>query len=147
MRQLVVFTIDKEEFGVDIEDVNIIEHMMDIFKIPNTPDYIEGMVNLRGKIHTIINLRKRFHMPDTESDQDRRIIIVKSSISAIGLIVDSVKEIITVDEENIEAAPKSLSQLKERYISSMAKAGERIIMLLDLEKVLAADDAAKAVND
>lgn len=147
MRQLVVFTIQNEEFGVSIENVSSIERMMDIFKIPNTPDYIEGMINLRGKIHTIVNLRKRFHMPDQEFSEENRIIIVKSSTYAIGIIADTVKEIINIDEDNMEVAPNSLSQLKDRYISSMAKVGERIIMLLDLEKVLAADDVAKEVND
>lgn len=146
MRQLVVFSVQGEEFGVGIEDVNSIERMMEIFKIPNTPDYIEGMINLRGKIHTIINLRKRFHMADKEFDEENRIIIVKASGSAIGLIVDSVKEILNVDESNIEAAPKTMAQLEGRYISSMAKVGERIIMQLDLDKILAVDDAAKAVN-
>jgi purine-binding chemotaxis protein CheW len=146
MKQLVVFSVQNEEFGVSIEDVNSIERMTDIFKIPNTPDYIEGMINLRGKIHTIINLRKRFHMLDKEFDEENRIIIVKASGSAIGIIVDSVREILNVEESNIEPAPKTMAQLEGRYISSMAKVGERIIMQLDLEKVLASDDATKAVN-
>lgn len=143
IRQLVVFSVNGEEFGIDIEQVNIIERSLEIFKIPNTPDYIEGLVNLRGKVHTVFNLRKRFNMPNKDFDENTKIIMANSGGSIIGLIVDEVKEIVRVDEKDMESAPKVLEDLNRKYITGVAKVGERIIMLLDLAIVLMSDESEK----
>ena len=137
-RQLVVFTIDEEEFGIEIDRINSIEQMLEIFKLPNTPEYIEGLVNLRGNVHTLFNLRKRFNIPCPAIDETNKIIMVNTSASTIGIIVDEVKQIIKIDDSDVESTPKALSNLKEKFLSSIAKKDSRIIMLLDLEKVLAA---------
>lgn len=144
-RQLVVFSVNNEEFGIDIEQVNIIERSLEIFKIPNTPEYIEGLVNLRGKVHTVFNLRKRFNMPAKNFDENTKIIMANTGDSIIGLIVDEVKEIIRVDDKDIENAPKVLEDLKRKYINGVAKVNERIILLLDLVVVLMTDDLEKAI--
>ena len=144
-RQLVVFTINSEEFGIEIDRINSIEKMLDIFKIPNTPDYIEGLVNLRGKVHTVFNLRKRFNMECPEFDENNKIIMANTSSSIVGIIVDEVKEIVKIEESDFEAAPQSLSNLKDKYLDGIAKIGPRIIMLLDLEKVLEADEVTETM--
>ena len=144
IRQLVVFSVNNEEFGIDIEQVNIIERSLEIFKIPNTPEYIEGLVNLRGKVYTVFNLRKRFKMPPKDFDDNTKIIMVNTGASIIGLVVDEVMEIVRVDDKDIESAPKVLQDLKRKYITGVAKVGERIIMLLDLVIVLMTDDNEKA---
>ena len=146
IRQLVVFTINAEEFGIEIDRINSIEKMLEIFKIPNTPEYIEGLVNLRGKVHTVFNLRKRFNMPCPEFNENNKIIMANTSASIIGVIVDEVKEIVKVEESDIEAAPKALANLKDKYLGGIAKADSRVIMLLDLEKVLATDEFKQAVK-
>jgi len=136
VRQFVIFTINEEEFGLDIENINSIERMLEIFKIPNAPGYIEGLANLRGKVYTIFNLRKRFNLPCPEFDENTKIIITNSSVSEMGIIVDEVKEIVKLDESAFEPAPEALSNLKERFLSGTAKLGDRLVLLLDLEKVL-----------
>lgn len=143
-RQLVVFSINNEEFGIDIEQVNNIERPMKIFKIPNTPDFVEGLVNLRGKIHTIFDLRKRFNMPAKEFDDGTKIIMANTRAAIVGLVVDEVKEIIKVEDTNIESTPKVLADMKHKYINGVAKVDSRIIQLLDLDIILSVKEQEKA---
>lgn len=145
-KQLVIFTIGEEDFGISIEYVSIIEKMLEIFKIPNTPDYIEGLVNLRGKVHTVVNLRKRFKMPSPEFTENTKIIMANTSASIVGIIVDEVKKIIKVEENEIEAPPKALSGMKDKFLSGVVKAEDKVIMLLDIEKLLAAEEPAEVAK-
>jgi purine-binding chemotaxis protein CheW len=140
VRQFVIFSINEEEFGLDIENISSIERMLEIFKIPNAPGYIEGLANLRGKVYTIFNLRKRFNLPCPEFDDNTKVIITNNSASEIGIIVDEVKEIVKLDESAFEPAPKALSTLKERFLSGTAKLDDRLVLMLDLEKVLTEPD-------
>jgi len=139
-KQLVVFTLNGEDFGIEITQVNEIIRPIETFKVPNTPEYIEGLINLRGKVHTVVNLRKRFNLPSLESDENQRIIIANVNSSIVGFIVDEVKEIIKIEEENIENAPSALAGLKRKYINGVAKAGEHIILLIDLSAVLSIEE-------
>lgn len=139
-KQFVIFTIDKEEFGLDIANISSIERMLEIFKIPNAPDYIEGLANLRGKVYTIFNLRKRFNLPCPEFDENTKIIIANTSASEIGVIVDEVREIVKLEESAFEPAPKVLSNLKDKFLSGTAKLDDRLILMLDLEKVITEED-------
>lgn len=132
-RQLVVFTVNNEEFGVEITNVREIIRPVEIFKVPNTPDYMEGLINLRGKVHTVFNLRKRFSLPANEFDENTKIIIVNINNLVTGFIADEVKEIIRVEDENIESASGILSEFKDRFINGVAKLGNRVVLLLDLE--------------
>ncbi len=140
MRQFVIFTINGEEFGLNIESISSIERMFEIFKIPNAPSYIEGLANLRGKVYTIFNLRKRFNLSSPEFDDSTRTIISNTSAAEIGIIVDEVHEIVKVDESAFEPVPKALSNLKDRFLSGTARIGDRLILMLDLEKVLTEED-------
>jgi len=132
-RQLVVFNVGNEEFGVEITNVKEINRPMEIFKVPNTPPYIEGLINLRGKVHTVFNLRKRFGLPAREMDDDTKIIMVSVNSMVIGFIVDGVKEILRVEDEDIERNVNAVTDLEDRFISGVAKTDSRIILLLDLE--------------
>lgn len=136
-KQLVIFTINNEEFGIDIGQVGSIERPLDIYKIPNTPEYVEGLVNLRGNVHTVYNLRRRFDMPGKDMDESTKIIMATTESAVVGLIVDEVKEISRVEDKDLEGAPKTTADSDRRFVSGVAKAGERIILLLDLEAVLA----------
>lgn len=140
MRQFVIFTINGEEFGLNIENISSIERMFEIFKIPNAPGYIEGLANLRGKVYTIFNLRKRFNLSSPEFDDNTRTIISNTSAAEIGVIVDEVHEIVKVDESAFEPVPEALSNLKDRFLSGTARIGDRLILMLDLEKVLSEED-------
>ena len=145
-RQLVVFSVNNEEFGVDVSQVNIIERRMDIFKVPNTPEFVEGLVNLRGKVYTVFNMRKRFGLPAKDFDDNTKIIMVNTGSAIVGLIVDGVNEIIKVEDQNIEAAPAVLEDIKRKFLNSIAKVDNRIIMLLNLETILTMEEPAKAAR-
>lgn len=135
-RQLVIFSVNNEEFGIDISQVNIIERPMDIYKIPNAPEYVEGLVNLRGKVHTVFDLRKRFNLPTKQFDENTKIIMANVNSTVVGIIVDEVKEITKVEDNDTEAVPKALFDMKSKYLNGIAKIGDRIILLLDLDAVL-----------
>ena len=145
-RQLVVFSVNDEEFGVDVSQVNIIERRMDIFKVPNTPDFVEGLVNLRGKVYTVFNMRKRFGIPAKDLDDNTKIIMVNTGSAIVGLIVDGVNEIIKVEDQDVEATPAVLEGMKRKFINSIAKVDNRIVMLLNLETVLTMEEPAKAAR-
>lgn len=146
-KQLVVFTINGEEFGLEIDHINSIEKMLEVFKIPNTPEYVEGLVNLRGKVHTVFNLRKRFGLPCPEFTDSTKIIMANTSASIVGIIVDEVREIVKVEDSEFEGAPKALSGLSEKFISGIAKIGARVIMMLDLDKVLSVNENKQLIKD
>lgn len=135
-RQLLIFKLNEEYFGVEITNIDQIIPPKEITKIPNTPDYIEGLLSLRGKVYTVFNLRKRFCLPDRGFDDSTKIVIVNVNSVAIGFIVDEVNEIARVEDENIESTPKTIASLNKKYINGIAKIGERLVIMLDLEQVL-----------
>ncbi|NLK87915.1 MAG: chemotaxis protein CheW [Clostridiaceae bacterium] len=140
MRKYAVFTINKDEFGIEIERINIIERMLEIYKIPNTPEYVEGLTNLRGNVHTVFNLRKRFHLPCPEFTDETKVIIANAHDSVVGLIVDGVREIVKVEDDQFEPMPKELSNIRDRFLSGTVKIGERLILILDIDKVISEPD-------
>ena len=137
MRQIVIFKLGEEEYGIDImKVVEIVLHQA-INRVPDAPSYIEGIVNLRGDIHPIYNLRKRFNMVEHEADESTKIIIIKTIEMNIGFIVDYVSEILNIPEEEIEDAPNIISSRPEdQYIQGIAKQDNRIIVLLDIDKLV-----------
>jgi purine-binding chemotaxis protein CheW len=140
-RQLVIFKVNQENFGIDINQVNIIVEPMEIFKVPNTPDYVEGLINLRGKVYTIFNLRKKFGLPTKEFDENTKIILVKLNTLIVGLIVDEVNEIVTFEDQEMEPAPPSISTgWNRRFISGVAKKSEKLVMILDMESLLSIEE-------
>jgi len=139
--QQVVFKLDKEEYGLDIVKVNGIEKFQEVVKVPNSPDYIEGMINLRGEVLPIVSLRKKFNLPKREYDDDTRIIVAMTDEIKVGLLVDSVSEILNIDEELIEVVPKLVAGIDRRYIKSIAKVDKRMIVLVDVKLLI--DDEEK----
>jgi purine-binding chemotaxis protein CheW len=123
-------------FGIEITQIHQILKPQQIFKVPNTAPYIEGLLNLRGRVLTVFNLRKRFALPEKENDDNTKIIIVTMDEFLLGFIVDSVTEIVRVPDEEIEPTPPSLQGLDKRFLSGVAKVDEHVILLLDLTKVL-----------
>ena len=142
IRQYVKFSVGKEEFGVDINLVREISKIQDMLKVPNTPPFIEGLLNLRGQVLTIFNLRKRLGMEDQAFDENSKIIIVWYNDIQIGFTVDKVSEIIKVEEANVEATPPSITGIDKRFLSGVIKSGEHLLLALDLTKVLSTDEEA-----
>lgn len=137
----VVFKLDNEEYGVDIIKVNGIEKYQEITKVPNAPEYIEGMINLRGEVLPIFSLRKKFNLTFKEYDEETRIIVAMTNDIKVGMIVDSVSEIMNIDEEQVESVPKLVAGIDRRYIKSVAKVDQRMIVLVDVDLLI--DDEEK----
>lgn len=134
--QLVSFTIDQEEFGLDIQSIQEINRMVEITRVPNSPEFVSGVINLRGKVIPIIDLRKRFGFPSKESDRNTRIIVVELSGMVVGFVVDSVSEVLRIPKNITEPPPSIVAGIGSEYITAVAKLENRLLILLDLERIL-----------
>jgi len=138
--QLVTFKLGDEEFGVDILNVQEIIRMVDITVVPKMPPYMEGVINLRGKVIPVVNLRKRFHKPPAEEDKDTRIVVVTLDGTTVGLLVDSVSEVLRLSEDVVEPPPPAMEGgMESEYIKSVGRLEDRLLILLDLEKIFLRD--------
>ncbi len=135
--RILVFHLMNEELGLDISCVREVLRPQEIHPLPQAPDFIEGVINLRGHIIAVIDLRKRFHVKDIEDRSKMRIIVCKIKRFVVGLVVNGVSEIIALSQEDIQPTPAVIStQIEAGFISGIARLGERIIVILDLEDFL-----------
>jgi purine-binding chemotaxis protein CheW len=141
--QLVSFKIGAEEFGIDILKVNEIIRMMSITKVPNAPSFVDGVVNLRGRVIPVINLRAKLILPRKEYDRNSRIIVVELNTKTIGFIVDEVNEVLRIPVNITEKPPEMVSGINAAYITAIGKLEDRLLILLDLEKILGEDEGAE----
>lgn len=141
--QLVSFMIDKEEFGVNILYVQEINRFIQITKVPNAPDFVEGVINLRGRVIPVIDLRTKFNLKKKVQDNNTRIIVVEVDGKVVGFIVDSVKEVLRIPENITEPPPELATGVNSDYIMAVAKLEDRLITLLNLEKVLTNNEKKK----
>jgi purine-binding chemotaxis protein CheW len=138
--QLVTFKLGSEEFAVDILKVQEINKMMNITKIPNAPAFIEGVINLRGKIIPIVDLRKRLGFKDQDYDKSTRIIVVELEGLVLGFIVDSVSEVLRIPENTIEPPPTMIAGIESEYIEGVGKVDDRLLILLELKKIFSSPE-------
>ncbi|MDW7731606.1 MAG: chemotaxis protein CheW [Methanolobus sp.] len=139
--QLVIFQLGGEEFGVEIVKVQEIIRMPEITHIPQSPDFVEGVINLRGKIIVVVNLGKRFNLNLKDVDENSRIIVVEIGNHVVGMIVDSVNEVLRIPKSNVDPAPDLvLSQISRDYLKGVGKIDGRLLILLDLAKVLTIEE-------
>lgn len=146
--QLVIFRLAKEEYGLPITKVQEINRLVPITKLPHTPSFMEGIINLRGRIIPIVDLRKRFQLAVTDYNDDTRIIIVEVNGQTVGIIVDAVNEVVRLNSTSIEPPPPSFV-LDAKYIDGVGKLDGRLLILLDIDKILTAQEeiALKQIND
>jgi purine-binding chemotaxis protein CheW len=135
--QLVSFKIGEEEFGVDILKVQEINRMLDVTRVPNAPEFIDGVINLRGKVIPIINLRRRLGMNRRERDKNTRIVVVELAGKIVGFVVDAVQEVLRIPTGVTEPPPTLVGGVQAEYITAVGKLDDRLLILLDLDKVLA----------
>jgi purine-binding chemotaxis protein CheW len=140
--QLVSFNIGEEEFGVDILQVQEINRMLEVTRVPNAPEYVDGVINLRGKVIPIIDLRRRFGMERKQHDKNTRIVVVELSKKVVGFVVDAVQEVLRIPRNVTEPPPTIAGGVHEEYITAVGKLEDRLLILLDLEKVLGMDQMA-----
>ena len=142
--QYLTFTLGAEEYGFEILKVQEIKGYSAITPIPNTPNYVKGVMNLRGSIIPIVDLRAKLAMAEAAYNQFTVIIVVRVGAKTVGVVVDAVSDVLNIPLKDIQPTPDFGSQVDARFISGLAKAGERLVVLLDIEKVLASDGSVLA---
>lgn len=138
--QLVSFMIGNEEYAVDIFYVKEINRLSQITKVPNAPDFIEGVINLRGRIIPVIDLRIKMGLPKKGYDKDSRIIVIEDENILVGFLVDSVREVLRIPKLVIEEPPEIVTSSKTEFISSVGKLEDRLLILIDLKKILSKNE-------
>lgn len=133
--QIVIFNLGDEEYAVDIMQVKEIVNYLNPVKVPNTPEFIEGIINLRSEIIPIINLKKRFNIADNDKKVQTRIMVMNIDSKKIGFVVDDASEVISIRKENIEPAPDIVAGVDKKYISGIGKKEDRILIILELDKL------------
>ncbi len=139
--QLVTFRIDEEEFGVAILEVREINRMMEVTRVPHAPGFVEGVVNLRGQVIPVVDLRKRFGLPAREHDRNTRIVVVELTDKVVGFIVDAVNEVLRVPSSLVEPPPPIVGSVDRQYIEGVVKLEDRLLILLNLHKLLGTDES------
>ena len=134
--QLVGFRIGRETFGVPIGLVHEIVRVPEITSVPDAPRYVEGVINLRGKIVSIVDLRKRFGELHIEPSRKNRILVAEIQNKMVGLIVDAASEVIRLPEAEIEAPPEVFEDSELKYVTGVGKLNGRLVILVDLTKIL-----------
>jgi purine-binding chemotaxis protein CheW len=139
--QLVSFNLEKEEYGINVLMVREIIRMLNITRVPNTPHYVEGVINLRGKVIPIISLRRKFDLPESEYDKRTRIMVMEVVGEMMGFIVDEVSEVIRISEKEIQPPPPVVSNgIEQECMAGVINQAERLLVLLDLERMFTADE-------
>ncbi|MFC4387420.1 chemotaxis protein CheW [Gracilibacillus marinus] len=135
----IIIELDKEEYAIPVSLVGGIERMQHITRVPKTATFVKGVINLRGIVTPILDLRERFGMEAIQPTESTRIIIIHLEKYDIGFIVDAAYDVLDIDESIIEPAPKVIGTIDVDYIEGVAKVEDRLIMLLNLDKVLSFD--------
>ncbi|MBI9078383.1 MAG: chemotaxis protein CheW [Pseudodesulfovibrio sp.] len=134
--QLVTFSIGEEEFGVDILQVQEIIRTMEITNVPRAPEFIEGVINLRGKVIPIVDMRRRFGLQSKEHDKCTRIIVIENDMIIVGFVVDSVSEVLRIPANSVQPPPPVVAGMDSEYIDGVGKLGERLLILLNMDSLL-----------
>jgi len=142
--QLIVFDLGDEEYGADINQVREIIRTGVITPIPDSPDFIRGISNIRGEVPVIIDLKSRFFLPAVKREvENRHIVITEQDKNIFGLLVDEVTEVLRIPETDVKSAPELVTKIEREYVNGVITLENRLIILLDLAKVLSADELAR----
>ncbi|MRN54845.1 chemotaxis protein CheW [Paenibacillus monticola] len=135
--KVIVFKLGSEEYGIEVEKVQTIERMMPITRVPKTYSFIKGVINLRGVVIPVIDLRGRFGIEEGEHTDQTRVIIVSVNDMEVGFIVDSANDVIDLNRDSIDTPPDVVGGIKAKYLDGVAKIGEeRLLIMLNLSEVL-----------
>ena len=134
--QLVVFRLQREHYGVPIASVREIIRWQEVTHLPHTPEFVEGVINLRGTVIPVIDLARRFDMGAAEATSETRIVVVDIASHLVGMVVDSVSEVLRLATDAIEPPSVIGSSVNVEFLRGVGKAGDRLIVMLDLDKVL-----------
>ena len=134
--QLVSFSIDKIEYGVDILAVHDILRMPDITRLPNTPDFIKGVINLRGNVVPVVDIKRRFGLARAKFTDSSRIIVIETNSKLVGLLVDNVNQVVRLPETNINPHSELIDGISEEFIQGIGRMRDRLIIILTLSHIL-----------
>ena len=138
--QLISFSMGNEDYGVDIQTVKEVIRFREITSLPKAPVFVKGVINLRGDIIPIIDLRERFGMEQKEYTDMTRVIVVEVDGRSIGTVVDSVSHVIRIEEGEIEPPPPCVGKISEEYIRGVGKVDEKLVVLLNIDRILTAEE-------
>lgn len=141
--QLVSFHVGGEEFGLEILKVQEIIRVQQLTRVPNSPDFMDGVINLRGKVIPVVSLRKVFGLDGLDHDKQTRIVVVEVKGTVLGFIVDSVSEVLRIPADTVEPPPR-LSKVKREYVSGVGKLDNRLLILLDVDRLMSDSEEACA---
>lgn len=146
--QIVTFELGEEMYGTNVEQVREINKLGNITKVPHMPDFISGVMNLRGQITTIINLRDKFKVDEDGFDEEKaRIIVAEIEGNQLGVVVDSVKDVTRIPVENISAPPDTISnKIKTKFIEGLCDIDDELIVILDISKILSEEELEKIIE-
>lgn len=144
--QVVSFGLGKEEYGVNIMIVQEIILMGRITQVPEVPEFLLGVINLRGNVIPIVDLRKRFGLAEKSHDDETRIVVVNLDGWTVGIVVDTVNEVLRISQEQVSSAPPSICSLGTEYLLGLARLENRLLILLDMEKILGSKEALGAAG-
>lgn len=136
IRQLVVFDLAGEEYAIDIQTVQEIIRYQNITKMPKTQEFVEGVINLRGRVIPVLDLRKRFNLDLKDESAETRIVVVEVSNIVIGMIVDAVSQVLRMPESSIEPPSPIVANIDSDFILGVGKLEDQLIIMLDVEKIL-----------
>ena len=149
-RQYLTFQLDEEIFAIDVVNVREILEFNTVTKVPQTPEYMRGVINLRGSVVPVLDMRLKFGMSVTEKTINTCIVVVEVAMEdenvIIGALVDSVQEVFDLDPESIEPAPRIGIQLRNGFIKGMGKKDDRFVIILDIERVFSSEELSGLVD-
>jgi len=138
--QWVTFRLDNEKYGIRVMQVQEVLRMTEIAPVPGAPDYVLGIINLRGNVVTVIDSRKRFGLSETEADDSTRIVIIEAEKHVVGIMVDSVAEVVDLRTSEIDAAPNVGNDDSSKYIQGVSSKEKELLILIDVNKLLSEDE-------
>ncbi len=141
--QYVTFNINDEEYGIEIKSVQEITGYRELTVLPNTPEYVKGILNLRGNVIPVMDPRIKFGMPEVEYDKTSVVIIFNAAGKTVGMIVDRISDVLTIDRKSIEETPDMAVDLNVQFLDGVGKVGEKFVILLDVSKIFSQDEIEK----
>ncbi|MCC9604657.1 chemotaxis protein CheW [Blastopirellula sp. JC732] len=139
--QLVSFRLAQEEYGIEITRVQEIILMGEITRVPQTPEFIKGLINLRNTVIPIVDLRRRFGLPEEKASDETRIMVMNVAGKTIGIIVDAVSEVLRIGKDQIAPPPPTVAGLGRDYLTGLVKLDKRLLILLDMDKILTSGES------
>jgi purine-binding chemotaxis protein CheW len=144
--QVVGFRLDGEDYAIAITKIQEIILMKPITRIPQVPEFIEGLINLRGSVIPIVNLRKRFGLSPRELDDETRTIVVNIHDKTVGCIVDAVTQVMRINRDQVQPPPLGVLAVNHQYLAGLAKLDDRLLIMLDIDKLFQAEELATPVS-